>query len=99
VSTPKDFIHVTTGLIIRVEEDTTGGYFALVPALPGCGSQGETVPEALENVNDALMVILDMIREEQPERYADLLGSVTVQEEAPSEPSSTRPAVEIVAAA
>ena len=99
MSTPKDFIHVTTGLIMRVEEDTTGGYFALVPALPGCGSQGETIPETLENVNDALMVILGMIREDDPERYAELLGCVTAQEEAPSEPNSTGPAVEIVAAA
>lgn len=99
MSKPKDFIHVATGLIIRVEEDTTGGYFALVPALPGCGSQGETIPETLKNVNEALMVILSMIHEDDPQRYADLLGTVTQQEEAPSEPSSTGPAVEIVAAA
>jgi len=99
MSTQKDFVHVGTGLIVRVEEDATGGYFALVPALPGCGSQGEDIPETLQNVNDALMVILEMIREDDPERYADLLGTVTPQREAPSEPSSTGPAVEIVAAA
>ena len=95
----RDFIHVATGLIVRVEEDATGGYFALVPALPGCGSQGETVLETLENVNDALTVILGMIHEDDPERYADLLGCVTVQDETPSELDSTGPAVEIVAAA
>lgn len=31
-----------------------GGYFAVVPDLPGCMSDGETPEEALENVQDAI---------------------------------------------
>jgi predicted RNase H-like HicB family nuclease len=94
---PKDFIHAATGLIVRVDEDAGGGYFALVPALPGCGSQGETVSETLENVSDALVAVLDVIRQDQPERYANLTGSGTTHDEETSEPSLTGPAVEIVA--
>lgn len=31
-----------------------GGFWAEVPALPGCFSQGETVEEALNNVKEAV---------------------------------------------
>ncbi|WP_439492234.1 type II toxin-antitoxin system HicB family antitoxin [Bosea sp. (in: a-proteobacteria)] len=32
-----------------------GGYFATVPDLPGCMSDGETAEEALLNVQDAIV--------------------------------------------
>jgi predicted RNase H-like HicB family nuclease len=31
-----------------------GGYSVLVPSLPGCHSQGDTLEEALENVKEAI---------------------------------------------
>jgi len=31
-----------------------GGYWAEVPALPGCFSQGETVEETLKNIKEAI---------------------------------------------
>jgi predicted RNase H-like HicB family nuclease len=31
-----------------------GGYWAEVPALPGCLTQGETLDEVVENINDAI---------------------------------------------
>ncbi len=40
-----------TVLIYEAEE---GGYWAKVPALPGCYSQGETLEETLENVTEAI---------------------------------------------
>jgi antitoxin HicB len=39
-------------LIIHPDED--GGFWTEVPALPGCGSQGETVDEAIEMTKDAI---------------------------------------------
>lgn len=38
---------------IQVVECETGGYFVKIPDLPGCMSQGETLDEALRNLNEA----------------------------------------------
>jgi predicted RNase H-like HicB family nuclease len=35
-------------------EDETGGYVAIVPALPGCHTQGDTLTEVMENVKEAI---------------------------------------------
>ncbi|MBI4066425.1 type II toxin-antitoxin system HicB family antitoxin [Candidatus Gottesmanbacteria bacterium] len=41
------------------EEETEGGYSVWVPALPGCASQGETVEEALANIQEAIELYLE----------------------------------------
>jgi len=48
-------------LDIRIDDLTAyvhaaeeGGYWAEVPALPGCVTQGETLDEVVENLNDAI---------------------------------------------
>jgi predicted RNase H-like HicB family nuclease len=48
-------------LNIRIDDLTAyvhaaeeGGYWAEVPALPGCMTQGETLDEVVENLNDAI---------------------------------------------
>ncbi|MFT3989348.1 type II toxin-antitoxin system HicB family antitoxin [Aestuariivirga sp.] len=40
-----------------------GGFFASVPDLPGCMSDGETPEEALANVQDAIMVWIEAAQE------------------------------------
>jgi predicted RNase H-like HicB family nuclease len=40
--------------IIKLTEEEGGGYLAYVPELPGCMSDGETLEEALKNVQDAI---------------------------------------------
>ena len=47
---------------IVVHPDETGGYWTEVPALPGCGSQGETVDEAVEMTKDAIEGYLESLR-------------------------------------
>jgi predicted RNase H-like HicB family nuclease len=42
--------------------DETGGYWTEVPALPGCGSQGETIEEATEMTKDAIAGYLESLR-------------------------------------
>lgn len=49
------------GMDIRIDDLTAyvhaaeeGGYWAEVPALPGCLTQGETLDEVVENLNDAI---------------------------------------------
>ena len=39
---------------IVLEPSDEGGYTALVPALPGCISQGDTRQEALNNIHEAI---------------------------------------------
>jgi predicted RNase H-like HicB family nuclease len=48
--------------IIHIAEE--GGYWAEVPALPGCFSQGETVEETLENIKEAIDLHIESLKEE-----------------------------------
>jgi predicted RNase H-like HicB family nuclease len=44
---------------IVVHEADEGGFWAEVPALPGCVSQGETIDELLANVREAIQAWLE----------------------------------------
>ena len=39
---------------VVVHEAEEGGFWAEVPAIPGCASQGETMDELLRNVHEAV---------------------------------------------
>ena len=39
---------------IIVHEADEGGYWAEVPAIPGCATQGDSMEELLENVREAI---------------------------------------------
>ena len=39
---------------VVVHEAEEGGYWAEVPALPGCATQGETFEELLANLHEAI---------------------------------------------
>lgn len=39
---------------VELEPQKEGGYTVTVPALPGCISEGDTLKEALENIQDAI---------------------------------------------
>ncbi|MCD6170783.1 MAG: type II toxin-antitoxin system HicB family antitoxin [Candidatus Latescibacteria bacterium] len=55
------------GYTVIIHKAEEGGYWAEVPALPGCFSQGETVEEALKNVIEAIEAHLQALREEGQE--------------------------------
>jgi predicted RNase H-like HicB family nuclease len=42
-----------------------GGYSAIVPSLPGCGSQGDTAEEAIQNVREAIELHVEGLVERQ----------------------------------
>ena len=44
---------------VVLEPSEEGGYTALVPALPGCISEGDTAEEALQNVREAIELYLE----------------------------------------
>ena len=68
---------VATQYNVFLESDPDGGYVAIVPALPGCYSQGETVEEALTNARDAIQLTIDDMRER--ERVPDPAGEIARQ--------------------
>jgi antitoxin HicB len=47
-------------VIERDRED--GTYWARVPALPGCFTQGDTVPEVLEHLHEAIALFLEGLK-------------------------------------
>jgi len=49
---------VYTVVLLREE---VGGYSVIVPALPGCVTQGETVPEALDMVRQAISLYAESL--------------------------------------
>ena len=49
---------------VVVHEEPEGGFWAEVPALPGCYSQGETVEELLENIREAIAGVVEVLREQ-----------------------------------
>jgi predicted RNase H-like HicB family nuclease len=60
----------TYGVVIH--EDPAGGFWAEVPALTGCYSQGETVQELLENIREAASGVLDVLREQGQEPESNI---------------------------
>lgn len=57
-----------TILIHKAEE---GGFWAEVPALPGCYSQGETVEETISNTREAIELHISCMKEDGEEIPGD----------------------------
>jgi predicted RNase H-like HicB family nuclease len=49
---------------VILEPEPDGGYSVICPAIPGCVSQGDSVDEALANIREAILLCLDVRREE-----------------------------------
>jgi predicted RNase H-like HicB family nuclease len=49
---------------IALQKESEDGYVVRCLELPGAMSQGETEEEALANIRDAILTILDMMREQ-----------------------------------
>ena len=50
---------------VRLEPSEEGGYTVLVPALPGCISEGETREQALENIKEAIQLYLEPVEDDR----------------------------------
>ena len=51
-------------LRVVLEPSDEGGYTVLVPALPGCISEGETREEALEHIQEAIALYLEPVEDD-----------------------------------
>ena len=71
------------GYHVVLEPDPEGGYVAVVPAFPGCYSQGDTVDEALANAREAIQLTIEDMRargETIPDPAGELVRRVAVGE-------------------
>ena len=60
---------------VVIHEEPEGGFWAEVPALPGCYSQGDSIAELTDNVREAITGVLEVLREQggQPESNIRIL--------------------------
>ena len=49
---------------VEIEPLEEGGYLAACDAIQGCHAEGETVAEALENLEDVARILLELRRED-----------------------------------
>ena len=49
---------------VVIHEAPQSGYWAEVPALPGCYSQSESVDELMVNVREAIAGVLEVMKEQ-----------------------------------
>ena len=63
-------------LKVVIHEAEEGGFWAEVPAIPGCMTQGETIKELIENLYDAvegcLSIDMDKIQLKQNDTVMEL---------------------------
>ena len=49
---------------IILEPSEEGGYTVIVPALPGCVSEGNTREEAIKNIHEAIELYLEPVEDD-----------------------------------
>jgi predicted RNase H-like HicB family nuclease len=58
---------------VLIEQDEDDVYIAYVPSLPGCHTQGRTIPEVEERIKEAISLYIEVARERgqpiQPSRF------------------------------
>jgi len=63
---------------VHIEPSAEGGFWARVPSLPGCYSQGETVEETISNIKEAIELYLEDTAESDIPEESELSISVRV---------------------
>ncbi len=52
---------------VVILEDESGGYIAIVPELPGCHTQGDSLDEVIRNTREAIELYLETLSKEEKE--------------------------------
>ena len=63
---------------VVVHEADEGGYWAEVPAIPGCATQGDTFEELMKNVHEAVEGCLSVDIEEPQRTEKDKVLEIVV---------------------
>ena len=63
---------------VVVHEAEEGGFWAEVPAIPGCATQGDTLDELMNNVHEAVEGCLSVEVEEPKRTHRDQVLEIVV---------------------
>ena len=72
---------------VVVHEAEEGGYWAEVPAIPGCATQGDTLEELMKNVHEAVEGCLSVDVEEPKQTDKDKVLEIVVRNRFPARSS------------
>lgn len=65
-------------LTVVIHQAEEGGYWAEVPSIPGCATQGETYEELLKNVHEAVEGCLSIKIPDVPVSETDRVIEITL---------------------
>ena len=65
-------------LNVVIHEADEGGYWAEVPSIPGCATQGDSIEKLLKNVHEAVEGCLSVDVRDVPISEADRIIEITV---------------------
>ena len=65
-------------LNVVIHQADEGGYWAEVPSIPGCATQGDTLEELLKNVREAVEGCLSAEVQDVPISKTDRIVEITV---------------------
>ena len=65
---------------VLIEQDEDGIYVASVPELPGCYTQGKTLEQVRERIEEAIELVLDSDKKIRDEKITAYISSVTEAE-------------------
>ncbi|MBI3956981.1 MAG: type II toxin-antitoxin system HicB family antitoxin [Candidatus Kerfeldbacteria bacterium] len=58
------FSHIPRSVLVRLHQEEDGRFWAELPDLPGCYTQGTTLDEALRNMKDAIFTYFEVAKEQ-----------------------------------
>ena len=65
-------------LKVVLEESEDSGYTVFVPSLPGCISEGDSVDEALRNIQEAIELYLEPVEDDMIASEKSLVQEIEV---------------------
>lgn len=65
-------------LKVVLEESEDGGYTVYVPSLPGCISEGDSVEEAMRNIQEAIELYLEPVEDDMVISEKSLVQEIEV---------------------
>ncbi len=78
ISKASNYEAVTMKLKVIIHEAEEGGYWAEVPAIPGCATQGDTFDELLRNIYEAVEGCLSVEVQEIADTGTDKIMEIAV---------------------